>query len=151
MRLAILLFVVLSVIAASHAYWASGGVWPASNPKALSDTVVGDSRATAMPSAGLTYVVAGLIFTAGLVALARTAELPGLIRWIPHLGCWVLTVVFGLRGAFTYAATVGVAQWPYELTEPFRTLDRLAYAPLCLTISAGFFILALRGGPVTPD
>lgn len=141
---AALLFVVLTVIAALHAYWAFGGLWPASSERELIDTVIGDPRATAMPSASSTMVVASMIFAGALVAVARLADWPLFLRLVPLLGCWVLAAVFLGRGAFTYLVEFGASEWPYPLTDTFASLDRTLYAPLCLAIGIGFVLLALR-------
>ncbi|MEM6747719.1 MAG: DUF3995 domain-containing protein [Pseudomonadota bacterium] len=140
------LFAVLTVIAGFHVYWGLGGLGPAASEPELVRTVVGDANGQMMPGRGATLVVAFLVFSAGLVALARNAALPGLIAWIPFLGSWVLSFVFLVRGAFTYLAATGTLAWPYPLAEPFRTLDQMIYAPLCLGIGASFLVLALKGG-----
>ena len=52
----------------------------------------------------------------------------------------VLTLVFGLRGAATYLAG---SRWPHN--EPFASIDRRYFAPLCLALALGFAVIALAG------
>ncbi|WP_163602926.1 DUF3995 domain-containing protein, partial [Klebsiella pneumoniae] len=63
-----LVFIVLTIVAALHLYWGFGGLWPARDQLSLARTVVGSKGISAMPSRGVTVVVAALIFTAGVLA-----------------------------------------------------------------------------------
>jgi len=53
-------------------------------------------------------------------------------------GFWVLVAVFLGRGIATYVPSPLAAA-----VEPFRTLDRRVYAPLCVALGGGFLLLAL--------
>ena len=137
--LALLLFIVLVLIAAIHAYWAFGGLWPAATEKELVNTVIGAPNMTSMPSMGSTLVVAFLMLLTAFAALAAG----GIISAAP---LWLLRVITAGAGAVFFLRGVGghffekVAWVPVE---PFATLNRTFYSPLCLVIAAGFFLLAL--------
>ena len=139
------LFAVLSVIAGLHLYWGFGGLWPANSERDLIDMVIGDPRASGMPTTASTVMVAAMIFAAGLVAVLRTVPLPPLLGFVPLAGSWVIALIFWARGGFTYLVMLGLTDWPYPLTERFAELDRGLYAPLCLAIGTGFLALALMG------
>ena len=142
---ALLLFMGLTIIAAVHAYWAFGGLWPAKDVQGLINTVIGDPRMTEMPSRELTLVVAALIFAAGVVALSAG----GLWRlgwgWLARLGAGVLALIFLARGAS--GVTLGLGLWEAAISEPFATLDFQFYSPLCLLIGFGFVVLTVLGRP----
>jgi len=78
-----------------------------------------------------------LVLAAGIVALALADHTSGGIT-LTLLGV-LLAIVFIARGILGY--TPGWrARFP---TEPFATLDRKNYSPLCLWIGAGYIILVL--------
>lgn len=142
---AILVFGLLTVIAALHAYWGIGGLWPGATTKELIDTVIGVPEMHRMPPPWMTFTVAALIFAAGLFALARASILPLLPRWIVTAATVVLTLVFLGRAAagFWIAATGSKA------SEPFATYDLWLYSPFCLLIGVMFAALLLRNPKVS--
>jgi len=141
--LSIIVFLILSAIALLHAYWALGGLWPAATEQALIKTVVGAPGMTRMFSTETTFLVAGLIGAAGIVALFTGGVLSFAPNWFARLGAGVLAFVFIARGIAGYAVkAMGVEQ-----TEPFATLDLWLYSPLCLIIGAAFIILLLNAHP----
>lgn len=129
-------FITLSATAGLHVYWGLGGLWPADNAAALSRTVIG-THSGVMPPAGLTLVVAVLIFAAGSFAFAR-----GVLAWdslillrVPLAG---LALIFLLRGAVTYMPG------PFaQAAEPFAHLNAVYFSPLILALGAAFAALAL--------
>ncbi len=132
-----LTFVPLLMVAVAHFIWSFGGSWPIKNRTLLAQAVVGTPGITTMPSRLLTFVVAALILAAGIVALALADHTSG-GWWLTALGV-VLAAVFIGRGVLSY--TPGWrARFP---TEPFATLDRKNYSPLCFWIGAGFLILVV--------
>lgn len=138
--LSICLFLLLSAIAALHAYWGLGGLWPGTTVQELIDTVVGDPRLSVMPPPLMTLIVAGLIFCAGCIALAMTRLLAIGPVWLARIGVIVLAAIFILRGLLGF-----FLNWRgIEQTEPFATYDYLYYSPLCILIGAGFLILAFH-------
>ncbi len=134
------IFGVLTIIAILHAAWAFGMIWPARDQQSLVNTAVGQPGMTQMPSTALTLAVAFAIFAAGVCALWAagyiTLPLPG---WMKNLSPYVLAFIFIARGLLTYIP-LGPLQ---NSTEPFRTLDQLYLAPLCLLPGAGFIAIIL--------
>lgn len=130
---------ILSGVALVHAYWGAGGFWPAQDARALEHTVIGTDFGR-MPSAGLTYVVAVLILTAGLIPLARIGVLPlPLPEWMLQLACAGLALIFAVRGILGYSSLMG----PARTKSPFTELNRRYFSPLCIALGIGFAALAL--------
>ena len=121
---------VLMAIAAVHVYWAVGGVWPATVRAELPQTVVG-TKDTKMPPRGVTLAVAFMIFVAALVPLVTTGLLPVTLPCaLQMLALWGLILVFLVRGLVTYTPLGD----RYSVVEPFRTLNRKYYSPLCVLL-----------------
>jgi hypothetical protein len=88
-----------------------------------------------MPNRLVIFVVALLILAAGLVALSISDHDSGGLLWT-LIGA-VLAIVFLGRGLAGY--TPG---WRARHSgEPFATLDRKTYSPLCLWVGVGFVLL----------
>jgi len=137
MLVASLTFVPLLMVAVAHLLWSFGNTWPIRNEALLAQAVVGRPGITRMPNRGISFVVAVLILAAGIVALSLADPVSGGMG-LTLLGA-LLAVVFVARGVAAY--TPGWrARFP---TEPFASLDRKNYAPLCFWIGAGFLILVL--------
>jgi hypothetical protein len=137
MLVASLTFVPLLMVAVAHLLWAFGNTWPIRNETLLAQTVVGKPGITKMPNRGLTLVIGVLIFAIGFVALSLADPVSGGIG-LTLLGA-LFAIIFVARGVAAY--TPGWrARYP---TEPFASLDRKNYAPLCFWIGAGFLILVL--------
>ena len=136
--IAILLFLVLAGIAGLHAYWALGGLWPCHDEASLVRTVVGTKHRSVMPPVWLTLVVAALIFAAALVPLFVTAILKAALPpMLAYSGLAVLAAIFVVRGVLAFTT----AFHRRHGTEPFATLDRRIYGPLCLVIGTGYLAL----------
>lgn len=136
--IAILIFLVLAGIAGLHAYWALGGLWPCHDEASLVRTVVGTKRRLLMPPAWLTLIVAGLIFAAALLPLSVTPLMAGVLpATLADGGLAALAAIFVARGLFAFSAIFHQRHG----AEPFVTLDRQIYGPLCLTIGAGYLAL----------
>ncbi|MES0880217.1 DUF3995 domain-containing protein [Roseibium sp. SCP14] len=140
------LFLVLAGISALHLYWGFGGLWPARDEATLVRMVVGAKGMRQMPGRTLTVVVAGLIaiaailplLSAGILTYPVATVLPsGLLPTMLSLSLAGIGLIFLGRGILSYT--------PYfahmQAEEPFRTLDRRYYAPLCLVLGAGFMFL----------
>jgi hypothetical protein len=137
MLVASLTFVPLLMVAFAHFIWAFGNTWPIRNETLLAQTVVGAPGVTRMPNRFLTFGIAVAIFIAGIVALALADHTSGGPA-LTGIGA-VLALIFFGRGILGY--TPGWrARFP---TEPFATLDRKNYSPLCFWIGAGFLILVV--------
>ena len=132
-----LTFVPLLMVALAHFFWAFGSTWPIKNETLLAQTVVGLPGITQMPNRMVTFIVSLLILAAGIVALSLADRTSG--GWqLTTLGV-VLAAIFVGRGILGYPPGWR-ARFP---TEPFATLDRKNYSPLCFWIGAGFLILVL--------
>ena len=132
-----LTFVPLLMVALAHFLWSFGSTWPIRDETLLAQTVVGAPGITRMPNRFLTLIVSLLVFAAGVVALALADHTSG--GWPLTLLGALLALVFIGRGILGY--TPGWrARFP---TEPFATLDRKNYSPLCLWVGAGFLILVV--------
>ncbi|NLH83772.1 MAG: DUF3995 domain-containing protein [Phyllobacteriaceae bacterium] len=135
---ALSIFVVLTIVALLHAYWAFGGRWPGHDELSLARTVVGSKGITAMPARGPTLVVAVQIFLAGVVASARAGLVPTpLPATAQTVALAALATVFLVRGIAGFTPMFRALQ----SEEPFATLDRRLYSPLCLALGIGFAIL----------
>jgi hypothetical protein len=138
---AAIMFVALTLIAAMHAAWGFGVRWPAQDERDLVALVVGRAGLTRMPSTSECLRAAAAIFAAGIVALAA-ADL--IILPLPAAlvtaAAAVVTAVFAGRGVAAY-----LSAWRRRFSqEPFATLDRNWYAPLCLLFALAFAVLVIQ-------
>jgi len=131
--LAVSLSVVLLMAAALHLLWALGHFWPGHDEAALARAAVGTAGITRMPGA----VPCALVTVALLFAAAWPWLPAGSLR---TLGLVTLALVFLGRGAAAYVPAFAAL----SPEEPFRTLDRRAYGPICLGLGAGFAVLLLE-------
>jgi hypothetical protein len=131
------IFIVLTAIAATHAAWGAGMRWPGRTEAELVTTVIGHRRDT-MPSPSQCNLAALAIFIPGAVALM----LAGLVQtplppWLVLLAGAAAALVFAGRGIAGY-----VPAWrARHPREPFASLDRHYYSPLCLMLAAGLALL----------
>jgi len=132
--LALALTGLLLAIAVLHLAWAIGYWIPIRDEAHLAKAVVGTAGITKMPGAVPCAMVA--------VALAFTAILPHRPTFpfreelMP-----LIAAVFLLRGLAAYTG-------PWRRLapeEPFATLDRKYYAPLCLILGIGYLSLTVGG------
>jgi hypothetical protein len=136
MTLPLALSLVAALIAAAHAWWAFGRIWPAASEAALARAVIGDGRVR-MPPPWQCAAVAG--------ALVVVAAWPWVIVARPDsplvlIGSVVIGPVFFIRGSAGYSP-----RWRGHFTaEPFRTRDFYLYSPLCLALGVGFIALLMR-------
>lgn len=136
MLVAALVFVPLLAVAIAHFLWAIGSRWPIRDPELLARTVIGRPGIDRVPRLAA-FVVAVLVLAAGIVALALADPAGG--GWLLNLVGIALAVAFICRGIVGYTAAWR-AQFPLE---PFATLDRRNYSPLCLFIGLGFAVLVI--------
>ena len=136
MTLPVALSLVVALLAAAHAWWATGRIWPAASASALARAVIGDGRIRMPPP----WQCAGVA-----LALAAVAAWPWVVlRWpdsqLVLIGSIVIGAIFFLRGTAGYSA-----RWRARFTaQPFRTLDFYLYSPLCLALGVGFIKLLTR-------
>jgi hypothetical protein len=135
------IFIVLTAIAVIHVAWGAGMRWPRRTEAELVTTVIGHKRDT-MPSPSQCYLAAFAIFIPGAIALT----LGGLVQtplpsWLVLLAGAGAALVFAGRGIAGYVPTWR-ARHPRQ---PFASLDRHYYSPLCLMLAAGLVVLLTNG------
>jgi hypothetical protein len=132
----------LLAIAALHAYWGFGGVWPGVDAGDCARRVVGSRGVRQMPAPVPSFAVVAALLIAMLVALS-------LGGWIdlPLPAALVSLVAVAAALVFLGRGIAGFTPAWRRLTpeQPFATLDVRYYSPLCLAIGAGMAILALQG------
>ena len=133
--LAVILTAVLAAIAALHAYWGFGGVWPGRDAADCARRTGGFRGARSMPGPAACFAVAAALAVAALIPIFLTRQF-GMLALLAGIG---VALVFLARGV------AGFTQAWRQLTpeEPFATLDVRYYSPLCLAIGAGFVALIL--------
>jgi hypothetical protein len=132
-----LTFLPLLAAALAHLLWALGFTWPIRSEQLLAQTVVGSPGIARMPNRLLTFVIALVILGCGIVSLALADHDSGGVP-LTLLGL-LLAAAFLARGVIGYTSGWR-ARHP---TEPFATLDRRNYSPLCLWVGVGFALLVL--------
>lgn len=133
MMLAYPVGMVLLSLAALHVAWAIGFWWPIRNEAALANAVFGLRGATRMPGAAPTSVVAVALIWAAAWPFLGDAVPPGIHR----AGLLFLTFVFFVRGFAAF-----IPAWRRVFSEqPFASLDRQLYGPLCLAVGAAFLMI----------
>jgi hypothetical protein len=136
MILPLSLTLILALLAAAHAWWALGRIWPAASEAGLARAVIGDGRVR-MPPPWQCATVA--------VALLGVAAWPwAILAWPGHplvmIGSIVIGAIFFIRGSAGYAP-----RWRNRFrAEPFRTRDFYVYSPLCLALGVAFIKLLTR-------
>ena len=136
MTLPVALTLVLALLAAAHAWWAVGGIWPAASEAELANAVIGDGRVRMPPPwqcAAVALVLAGVGVWPWVVMAWPDSP-------IVLIGSIVIGAAFFLRGSAGYGA-----RWRARFTaQPFRTRDFYIYSPLCLALGVGFIALLTR-------
>ncbi|UVI30901.1 DUF3995 domain-containing protein [Paenibacillus spongiae] len=130
---------VLFAIGLLHVYWAFGGKWGinAVIPQQ-------DGRRAFTPGAGITLLIALLVFSAGILLLLRSNFVGNVEQsFVARIGVTVCAVVFAMRviGDFRY---FGIFKKKSATT--FSTLDTYLYVPLCAILSLGFVLAIVYGG-----
>ena len=136
MGIAALVFIPLLAVAIAHFLWSIGRTWPIKDADLLVRTVVGRPGVTRMPRLA-SFVVAVAILAAGIIALSLADRTAG--GTLLNILGLLLGAIFIARGIAGYTP-----QWRAVFPgEPFATLDRKTYSPLCLFIGVGFLLLVL--------
>jgi hypothetical protein len=144
MPLAIVLWAVLAAIAVLHATWGAGSHWPCESEESLVTTVGGTPGAKRMYPSSACFTVAAMLASVSAWPLFAAGLLPAAWpSWLTLLAGAAVAAVFVVRGIAGY-----VPAWRrLHSAEPFATLDRRIYAPLCFALGAGFITILLRGSP----
>jgi Protein of unknown function (DUF3995) len=132
-----LLTAILAAIAVIHALWGLGSSFPAADRDALALLAIG--RRQVPPPLACFVVAAGVAAMAALpsVVLGWVA-LPQPAVTLARLGCWAAAAIFAARGVAGYLPAF---ERIFPL-EPFHTMNRVAYSPLCLAVAALFVVVA---------
>lgn len=140
--LAIVVVIPLTAIAALHAYWGIGGVWPGTDQKSCARAVAGFKGIDRMPSPAAAFAVTALVVVVTLVVLALGGifATPFARPTLAGAGLFAALVFLG-RGLLGFTGF-----WRRLTPEmPFARLDTRYYSPLCLALGAGLAVLASRG------
>jgi hypothetical protein len=136
MMVAALLAILLLTVGVANLLWSFGIMWPIRDPELLARSVSGAVPARMPPrhvSLGF-----GILALAGCVVALSVAD--------PASGGPGLTLLASLAGLLLLSrGVVGYMPWWQARTpgEPFRTLDRRNYSPLCLALGVGFLVLVV--------
>jgi hypothetical protein len=140
--LALALSAIVYGIAILHAAWGLGSHWPAANPERLAKAAVGTPGIRRMPPPASCFVVAALLAGIASWPLFAAGLLPE--AW-PH---WLTLIAgAGIAAAFLGRSVAGYTEiWRRHFPEqPFATLDRRYYSPLCLALGAGTLVILIAG------
>lgn len=128
-----LLALVLLGIAGLHAAWALRATWPAAEETALARMVVGSPGIQRMPSAAACWVVVGALLIVALLMLAKGGWIADPAPGLTSLLLAGSAAIFGIHGIASW-----IPAWRALCPEePFATLDRRYYGPLCLALGLG--------------
>jgi hypothetical protein len=139
--IALAIFLLLTAIAGIHVAWGTGVRWPRKTEAHLVATVIGH-RSDKMPTPNQCYLAALAICIPGIIALmlAGLIDASVLAFTVPLAGA-AAALVFAGRGIAGY-----VPAWrARHPREPFASLDRHYYSPLCLMLAAGLVVLLTNG------
>ena len=134
-----LLAIVLACLGLLHLIWAAGMPFPFPNEQSLARSIVGRRGITRLPSRTSVALLGVLLLAAACAAAIMghyAADLPALKLLLVPVGLF-LSAIFLLRGlvgilpAFERAAP----------EQPYLSLNRRLYSPLCALIGAGFLAL----------
>ena len=127
------LIAIIGAVAAIHIMWGIGFWFPIRDEERLVRAVVGAKDATRMPGP----IPCGMVSASLIVVMFALPAPHALVRDIV-LG--LATLLLALRGVLAW-----VPMWRRMTPqEPFASLDRYAYGPLCLAISIGILIVLLN-------
>jgi hypothetical protein len=130
--------VLFTLMGLVHLYWAAGGSVGKSVP-----IPERDGRPTFRPRPAGTAGVAGLLFAAALVVLARLGlGAPSFLERWAGWGTGLLAVVFGLRSIGDFRL-VGFFKQVRGTT--FARWDSWLFSPLCVVIALGCAVVAAAG------
>ena len=136
----ILLCVLLCVLGTIHLMWGLGLTWPCRDEASLARTVVGRRGVEVMPPKWASWFVALCLFAAAYLAVGLRNLAPIHIpQPIAFLSGFVVAAVFGIRGF----AGIMPAFERMAPEQPFLSLNRRFYSPLCLLIGIGFAALSI--------
>ncbi|MCO4847882.1 MAG: DUF3995 domain-containing protein [Yoonia sp.] len=129
--LELILCIVLAAIAILHTAWAIGLWVPIRDEARLVHAVVGAQGATRMPGP----IPCALVASGLVVVILSIIAGPSVVRTVILIAAGV---VLSLRGSLAW-----IPFWRRMTpVEPFATLDRRVYGPLCLMLGVGILVVA---------
>ena len=140
--LASVVALVLAAIAALHAYWGFGGVWPGTDEKSCARAVAGFRGIEKMPPPPAALAVTLALLAAAAIALVLGGVIAlDLPAWLLALAGVAAAAVFIGRGLAGFTPA-----WRRLTPElPFARNDVRYFSPLCLMLGAGLLVLSFQG------
>lgn len=137
---------ILLLIALLHFLWGINFYWPAKDEAALARAVVGAKGITQMPNFWACSFVTVALMIGSLIVLT----LGDLVR-VAFLPLWVFQILgAGFAFVLLTRGIVGFTPFWASITpdEPFRTLNRLYYSPLCVALGMSVITLVWKSNPL---
>ncbi len=124
---------VLTGIAALHAWWGSGGRWPGRDEATLADLVIGRPSGRMPPPSACFAVAAAILLGVALVVAVVFLHLPPPLDGLARLAYAAFAAIFLLRGLAGFFPTL----WRHSDGTRFQWFNIHYYSPLCLMIALG--------------
>lgn len=131
-----ILFLCLLIVAIAYFLWAVGSRYPIRDPALLARTVDGRTGVERISRAGAFGVAVFALAAAAVGTALGDTESGGMVLTIAGA---IFGLLFALRGVLAYTAGWRAS----HPVEPFATLDRRYYAPLCLVVALCFAVLVI--------
>ena len=131
-----ILFLGLLIVAIAYFLWAVGSTYPIRDPALVAHAIDGRVGVDRLSRAGAFGVAVFALVGAGIGTALGDPDSGGLPLTLAGA---VMALLFGVRGVLGYTPAWR-ASHPIE---PFATLDRRYYSPLCLVVAACFAILVI--------
>ena len=131
-----ILFLALLIVAIAYFLWAIGSTYPIRDKALVARAIDGRPGVERLSRAGAFGVAVFALVAAGIGTALGDTESGGLVLTI--VGA-VVGLLFAVRGVLGYTAGWRAA----HPVEPFASLDRRYYSPLCLVVAACFAILVI--------
>lgn len=132
---------ILAIVSTFHLMWAARIHFPFANEQALARAVVGLRGITRMPPSGASAFVGILLLAAAVAAVC----LGPFSERVPESKVFLAPIGLLLAGVFLLRGIAGVLP-AFERAapeQPFLTLNRRLYSPLCALIGLGFLFLTI--------
>lgn len=131
-----IVFFCLLMVAIAHFMWAVGSPWPIRDPQLLANTVIGSPGMTRVPKLASLVVAILVLGAASIGAALGDADSGGLPLTLAGAA---QAALFAARGIVGYLPAWR-ARHPIE---PFASLDKRYYSPLCLIVAVCFLVLVV--------
>ncbi|WP_427450185.1 DUF3995 domain-containing protein [Litorimonas sp. WD9-15] len=133
---------ILLLIALFHLLWGINVYWPAKDEASLARAVVGAKGITQMPN----FWACSFVTVALLIGAVIVLSLGGAVR-LASIPIWIFQILgAGFALVLLARGIIGFTPFWAGITpeEPFLTLNRLYYSPLCLALGASVVTLLIR-------